>query len=591
MNQTPSALIPILTGTNASPKFNALAMRQASPSLEHGLFSAQLAQSVKTLIKPNATTTTTVANLLKVAPPAASLGSTSNTLKIAPTAASLGSTSDAASTSGVTGTPVTPSTPIATLQKSILDQLNAGTSVTDIANRLAKKLAAQVAQQLGVTTDAARQQLQTAFASALAPPGQTGPPQTTAEIAQTLAQQFAKVADAATRVASSGESGQLNRFVGNILDANTAKEPLAPAPTTNTAATKASASGTSTAVADSVARDTSDSESDKVTRALVAFQAQLNTPIQSPSLANPVAIAAAAASDGRTVKLETTQAIASAGDTPLGRILARAAQAADLASGTTVAEGDTTSSASTGTQTTPLVSRSLTDAAVTSFLQSFASATKTADDNAPASKTTDDGSFASLLLPSSAGAPDAPAFMAVAPPFSIDTSQIATPAAPSMPAQPQATPDANAIVGQVLQGAFLTNLGQSNQFRMNLVPEHLGEVNIKLTVTDGNVSAHIIAQTPEVHDALVAGQAQLTKSFADAGLKLTSFNVDVANNGFAGFAQQQQQQSQSQQRSSQGQRTLLGSDADDSGETLQAIPSFGPPLLANQNFGALNYLV
>jgi len=288
------------------------------------------------------------------------------------------------------------------------------------------------------------------------------------------------------------------------------------------------------------------------------------------------------------VKLETTQAIASAGDTPLGRILARAAQAADLASGTTVAEGDTTSASSTGSQSTPLVSRSLTDAAVTSFLQSFASATKTADDDAPASKTGDDGSFASLL-PSSAGAPDAPAFMAVAPPFTIDTSQIATPAAPSMPAQPQATPDANAIVSQILQGASLTNLGQSNQFRMNLVPEHLGEVNIKLTVTDGNVSAHIIAQTPEVHDALVAGQAQLTKSFADAGLKLTSFNVDVANNGFAGFAQQQQ--SQSQQRGSQGQRTLLGSDADDSGETLQAIPSFGPPLLAQQNFGALNYLV
>jgi flagellar hook-length control protein FliK len=537
MNQTPSALIPILTGTNASPKFNALAMRKASPVLEHGLFSAQLAQSVKALVKPNASMVGTP----KAAPPIAALSAS------------------------------TDSTPIATLQKSILDQLNAGTSVTDIANRLAKKLATQVAQQLGVTTDAARIQLQTAFASALAPPGQTGPPQTTAEIAQTLVQQFVKVANAATRVASSGESGQLNRFVGNILDANTAKEPLAPAPTTNTAAIKASASGTSTAVAD---------DTDKVTRALVAFQAQLDTPIQSPSLANPVAIAAAAASDGRTVKLETTQAIASAGDTPIGRILARAAQAADLAP-------DTTSSTSTPTQATPLVSRSLTDAAVTSFLQSFASATKTADDNAPASKTSDDGSFASLL-PSATGAPDAPAFMAVAPPFSIDTSQIAAPAV-SMPAQPQATPDANAVVSQILQGASLTNLGQSNQFRMNLVPEHLGEVNIKLTVTDGNVSAHIIAQTPEVHDALVAGQAQLTKSFADAGLKLTSFNVDVANNGFAGFAQQQQ--SQSQQRSSQGRRTLLGSDADDSGETLQAIPSFGPPLLANQNFGALNYLV
>jgi len=553
MNQSLSALIPIPIGNTSGLSFNGLGASKVPSSIETGLFSVQLAQQLTTLNKPNVTV---------VNSPTPKPATTDNSA-------------------------------LAKLQKNILDQLHAGASAADVANRLATSLASSVAQQLGVTTDNARMQLQTAFASALAPPGQTGPPVSTADIARTLAQQFAQVADAATRVASSGESGQLNRFVGNILDADTAKETLAP-PTTPTASGTPTATGTTATPAagsDSAARDASDS--DKVTRALVAFQAQLTSaapPSSPPSLTNPVTIAAAAASDGRVVQLAPAQAIATAGDTPLGRILARAAQAANITSGTAAAESDATPASTVSLVAQPSVAQSATDAAVTTFLQSFASANATlAGSNDPASKARDDETSA-LLLPSN-GSTDAPSFVPVAPPFTIDTSQQTAPAVSAPPSPPPAATDANAIVGQVLQGAFLKNLGQSSEIRMQLVPEHLGEVNIKLTVTGDNVSAHVIAQTSDVHDALVAGQSQLTKSLSDAGLKLTSFNVDVANNGFAGFAQQQQ--SQSQQRPSGGQRTLLGSDADDSGSdtTLQAIPSFGPPLLANQDFGSLNYLV
>jgi len=544
MNQSLSALIPMPIGNTSGLSFKGIGASKAPSSIVDGLFSVKLAQQLS-LNKSNATVAT-------------------------PSNAKPATTDDSA---------------LAKLQKNILDQLNAGASVTDVANRLAASLASSVAQQLGVTTDNARMQLQTAFASALAPPGQTGPPQTTADIARTLAQQFAKVADAATRVASSGESGQLNRFVGNILDADTAKETLAP-PTTPTATGPQAATGptaTPAVVSDSVARDTSDS--DKVTRALVAFQAQLTAPTQTANATNPVTIAAAAASDGRTVALAPAQAIATAGDTPIGRILARAAQAADVRTGEVVAQSDATPAT-----TDTLVPRSATDTAVTAFLQSFQTANSThAASNDPSSKASDDDSSFASLLSTPAGSTDAPSFMPGAPPFTIDTSQNNAPAV-TAPQPPPAVTDPNAVVSQVLQGAFLKNLGQSSEIRLQLVPEHLGEVNIKLTVTGTNVSAHAVAQTSDVHDALVAGQSQLTKSLADAGLKLTSFNVDVANNGFAGFAQQQQ--SQSQQRSSGGRRTLLG-DAEDSGSdtTLQAIPSFGPPILAQQNFGNLNYLV
>jgi flagellar hook-length control protein FliK len=143
---------------------------------------------------------------------------------------------------------------------------------------------------------------------------------------------------------------------------------------------------------------------------------------------------------------------------------------------------------------------------------------------------------------------------------------------------------------------FLKNLGQSSEIRLSLVPESLGDLSVKLTVnSSGTVDAHVVAQTADARDALVAGQTQLTRSLADAGLKLSSFNVDVNSGGFTGYQQQQQQQQQqsAQQRWASGSHQLLGGlDAVESGDetALLAVPSFGPPLVAGQNLGHLNYL-
>ena len=124
---------------------------------------------------------------------------------------------------------------------------------------------------------------------------------------------------------------------------------------------------------------------------------------------------------------------------------------------------------------------------------------------------------------------------------------------------------------------------------MRLVPEELGDVSVKLTIEGNSVSAQVIAQTPAAHDALVAGQGQLARAFEDAGLKLTSFNVDLAG-GFASFQQQQQQQS-SQQGSSNGRTFLGGVDTPETDDaSLVAAPNFGPPVLAGVSWSALNYL-
>jgi flagellar hook-length control protein FliK len=154
----------------------------------------------------------------------------------------------------------------------------------------------------------------------------------------------------------------------------------------------------------------------------------------------------------------------------------------------------------------------------------------------------------------------------------------------------QTTVDPNLVVDQILRGAFLNTVGSVSTVRMRLVPEELGDISVKLTIEGSSVSAQVMAQTSAAHDALVAGQGQLTRALADAGLKLTSFNVDVAG-GFASF-QQQQQQDSSQQGTSNGRAFLGGVDTPESDDaTLVAAPNFGPPVLAGTSWSALNYLV
>jgi flagellar hook-length control protein FliK len=150
--------------------------------------------------------------------------------------------------------------------------------------------------------------------------------------------------------------------------------------------------------------------------------------------------------------------------------------------------------------------------------------------------------------------------------------------------------DPNQVVDQILRGISLNTIDTTSTVRMRLVPEELGDVSVKLTIEGSSVSAQVMAQTPAAHDALVAGQGQLERALADNGLKLTSFNVDLAG-GFASFQQQQQQQS-SQHGQANGRALLGGVDTTETDDSqLVAAPNFGPPVLAGTSWSALNYLV
>jgi flagellar hook-length control protein FliK len=226
---------------------------------------------------------------------------------------------------------------------------------------------------------------------------------------------------------------------------------------------------------------------------------------------------------------------------------------------------------------------------VTAFLKTFTDALVLSTPANP--KTTAGATDTGTLLQTDITSSQAPTIGAFAPvQAAIATDSTGPDGTQGTTTAPQAPVDQTDVINQLLRGAFMNTTGDVSTVRMRLVPDSLGDISVKLTIEGNTVSAQVMAQTPAAHDALVAGQQQLTRSLADAGLKLTSFNVDLAG-GFTSFQQQQQQQAS--QGQSQGRSLLLGGvdtpEADES--SLSAAPNFGPPVLANASWSALNYLV
>jgi hypothetical protein len=464
----------------------------------------------------------------------------------------------------------------AELERAVKDQLDRGTSLRDIMTRLASSLATSVATQLGISPQAAQEQLTQAFTQALQP-NDTGPPLTNAERASSLVARFRQIAELATRV-TNGDTGQpILLIAGQRSDAIAAKATPAPQP-------------------DRILRD-----------ALAALAAPASPALDATTVAPPVPVAPATASDGRTVALSApVQAIATGGDTPLGRILARAVLAGDEPTTPVAVPIAGPGSSHLGilppnvVQTAPADAKAATGAAappanpavLDAFVQAFASALARTDapaaSNSRSGDTTSSDTTNAVAVSGPSGTQPALSF---AIPFVHDAVPVAPPTpAPTMP-QPQHV-DANAVADQILRAMTIRTTDGQSEVRLRLVPEQLGDVSVKLIVSGGSVDASIVAHTADAQNALAGGQTQLAKAFADAGLKLQSFTVGLAGGAFAD-ARDQSRQNDSWTRS--GSRRFGGVssvevDASDDASLL-ASSSFGPPIYSARSLpGNFNIL-
>jgi flagellar hook-length control protein FliK len=481
----------------------------------------------------------------------------------------------ASSTAGATATVD------AELERAVKDQLDRGTSLRDLMTRLASSLATSVAAQLGISPQAAQEQLTQAFTQALQP-NDTGPPLTNAERASSLVARFRQIAELATRV-TNGDTGQPIRLIaGQRSDAIAAKATPAPQP-------------------DSILRD-----------ALAALAAPASPALDATTVAPPVPVAPATASDGRTVALSApVQAIATGGDTPLGRILTRAVLAGDEPTTPVAVPIAGPGNSHLGilppnvVQTAPADAKTATGAAappanpavLDAFVQAFASALARTDapaaSNSRSGDTTSSDTTNAVAVSGPSGTQSALSF---AIPFDVlSLSKDAVPVAPPTPAptmpQPQHV-DANAVADQILRAMTIRTTDGQSEVRLRLVPEQLGDVSVKLIVSGGSVDASIVAHTADAQNALVGGQTQLAKAFADAGLKLQSFTVGLAGGAFADARDQSRQNDSWTHSGSRRFGGVSSVEVDASADaSLLASSSFGPPIYSARSLpGNLNIL-
>lgn len=462
-----------------------------------------------------------------------------------------------------------------------------------IVDQLAQSIGSSVAQQLAGKLSASdldrlKDSVTQTIANALSPPS-NAPPGTAAEQAAALAARLQNVVETIARDAQSG-NGQQNELSGNLLDANSAKELPAQQQTNGTSSTLDVSSLVSSLLSSVIAALNAppSTTSAKPTYAPV----QLATPQQ---LVAPPAVPSSPATTLDTGLLTQSTANAVAPQQPqiamsnapdlLARMLVRAAGVDAQLSGssnaaTAAGDADTGASALVSSATPSLTPSMLAARFAAIFGELDGTMVGASSSSGDTSTSTNSGhTFGQDLTQQSPNGTTA-------------ANMIAAPA-PNLASQVQSalqssgtgtTVDANDIIEQMVKGMTMrTDTQGTSEIRLQLQPENLGQVTMRLTVTGTQVSANIVAQSADVRGVLVANQPELARSLAEAGLTLSGFSVDVSG-GDAG-------QDQSQDGTAGfGRRYVVHELSGATTAETTEPSSIGPPLLGSSNLELFNSL-
>ena len=78
---------------------------------------------------------------------------------------------------------------------------------------------------------------------------------------------------------------------------------------------------------------------------------------------------------------------------------------------------------------------------------------------------------------------------------------------------------------------------RKSEISLQLVPESLGRVKVKLTVTDGILTGRIVVQNDETRALIQSNIVRLQENLEQQGIPVSKFLVDVGRDG--GHGQQQ----------------------------------------------------
>ncbi|MGB6985083.1 MAG: flagellar hook-length control protein FliK [Candidatus Aquilonibacter sp.] len=489
----------------------------------------------------------------------------------------------------------------ADLLAQLTSLLQNGTPMTTIVDQLAQSVGTSAANMLKAQysqsdLDRLRTSITQTIANALSPPS-NGPPGTAAEEAAALATRLQGLVETIARDAENG-NGQQNEIAGNILDANSAKELPAQQQTNGTASTLDVSSIVGSLLASVVAalkapapnaapavRPTPSPVQAASTPIQLATQ-QTTTPVATDAQNNAPSTLTSGLLSQATANAVGSQQTITMSNAPdlLARMLVRAvgvdasvnagaaAAGADNAAGATalVPSG---ASALTPTMLAAKLAAMLTDVDA-GAVTAGSSSTNTSTSNSSGHTF---GQDLADQTPSGAN----PASLIAAPSSNLN-SQVQD--ALQSSSSNGNTVDPNQIIEQMVSGMTMRTLAQgTSEIRLQLQPENLGQVTMRLTVSGNQVSANFIAQSADVRSALVANHQDLARSLSEAGLTLSGFSVNVSG-GDAG-------QDQSKDRTTGfGRRFVVHElNATATADTTEAS-TLGPSLLSGSGLELFNSL-
>ncbi|NLY30524.1 MAG: flagellar hook-length control protein FliK [Firmicutes bacterium] len=93
--------------------------------------------------------------------------------------------------------------------------------------------------------------------------------------------------------------------------------------------------------------------------------------------------------------------------------------------------------------------------------------------------------------------------------------------APGTPVNPRR------VVEQIVRGVELNVKGENGEIRLQLKPDSLGEVEVRIATNNGLVSAAFVAESQRVKSLIEAGLPQLKQQLMEQGLNIQGFSVEV----------------------------------------------------------------
>jgi flagellar hook-length control protein FliK len=96
-----------------------------------------------------------------------------------------------------------------------------------------------------------------------------------------------------------------------------------------------------------------------------------------------------------------------------------------------------------------------------------------------------------------------------------------------------AAPDAARLVRDIAeQVGVLAGQGKS-EFQIQLHPDTLGRLHMRLTLDDGGVTVRMHAESAEAKSMIESNLGQLKQSFQDQGVRVDHFTIDVGQGQFS----------------------------------------------------------